>query len=135
MFFHQNISIIYTVINVLMAVILFFKSRRSLVNQFYVFCVMSLATIGVLAFWITEPISSTWRTIFEDTIVFLFSLCPFFFIHFMVVFVRRYDILKSKSVIVLNYIAGLFSYAMVLVGFIPPPVIPEEGVTQSGIVF
>jgi two-component system cell cycle sensor histidine kinase/response regulator CckA len=135
MFFHQSISIVYTVINVLLAAALLIKAPRSLVIQFYVFCVVGLATIGVLAYWIQEPIDASLRTVLEDIIVFLFSLCPFFFIHFIIIFLRRYDILKSKYLVMINYAAGLFSYSMVLLEFIPSPVTPETGVTKSGVVF
>lgn len=134
MYFHHNVSIAYTVINTLLAIILLIKARHSIINQFYTFCVMSLAVLGILAYWIGEPIDSSLKAVFEIIIVFIFSLCPFFFIHFLIVFVRRYDILKSKMVIVANYIAGFFGYTAVLGGFIPSP-ISTEGVTQSGFVF
>jgi len=67
--------------------------------------------------------------------VFVYSLIPFFFLHFIVIFVRRYEILKSKRVIGAIYTVGLFCYAMVLLHYIPTPVSEAGIITESGYIF
>jgi len=62
----------------------------------------------------------------------LFAVFPFFFLHFMLVFVRRYEILNSKAVIIAIYFVALFSYLVVLLGYIPNPFLPSHAAATDG---
>ncbi len=64
---------------------------------------------------------------------FLFCLIPFFFLHFVVIFLRRYDILKSKGVVIAIYSAGLLSYLMVATGIVSRTV--SGVISSSGFIF
>jgi hypothetical protein len=66
---------------------------------------------------------------------FVYALFPFFFLHFMLIFVRHYEILRSKKIIVLNYFAGMFGYALILLGWIPLPINSEIGVGPVGSIY
>jgi len=130
-----EVAVGYTVANFLLALIIFIRSRRHLITRFYAFCVVSLVSFGVAAFFASHESHDTVRAILEHTVIFLFALAPFFFLHFMVVFARRYDILNSKNVIAAIYFAGLFSYTMILLGFLPRPITTAGVMTQTGNIF
>jgi PAS domain S-box-containing protein len=53
----------------------------------------------------------------------------------MLVFVRRYEILKSRTIIFATYFAGLFSYTLVLLDLIPIPFSVKAGIAQAGYVY
>lgn len=130
-----EVSAAYTVVNLLLATIIIIKSRQNLANHFYFFLVCILVTIGIMAFIVKQTPPIPVRKLFEFVLIFLYSLFPFFFLHFMVIFVRRYEILRSKLLISGIYMAGLFSYAMVLAGYLPRPIAPSGSITQSGFIF
>ncbi len=130
-----EVSVGYTVANFLLALFIYIKSRRHLITKFYFFCVVSLVTFGVAAYFADHVSNDTVRVILEHTVIFLFALSPFFFLHFILVFARRYDILNSKNVIAAIYFAGLFSYTMILLGFLPRPITAVGMMTQTGDIF
>ena len=66
---------------------------------------------------------------------FLFALFPFFFLHFMIIMVRREELLQSPLTIIFIYFAGLFSYTLELLGLIPNPIIAGTGLSPIGYVF
>lgn len=129
------VSAAYALVNLLMALIIYFKSRHNVLSQFYFFSVVCLICLGVTAYFSGQAVDKTLKEILKHAALFLFSLFPFFFLHFVVLFLRRYDILKSRRIIVAIYFAGLFSYAMLLLGLLPKPVSAGSGVSPSGYVF
>ena len=130
-----EVSVAYTAANFLLALIVFYRSRRNLVTRFYAFCVASLIGFGIASFFSGRPVPAFLFPILVHAAIFLYSLSPFFFLHFMVLFARRYDILQSKNVVIAIYFAGLFSYTMILLGFLAGPVTSEGALTQTGYVF
>ena len=129
------VSIGYSFVNLLLALIILVRSRRNVLSKFYAFCVYSLVTVGLTGYLLGNPIVGIPLGFLQAVNAFLYSLFPFFFLHFMLIFVRRYEILKSKTIIFANYFAGLFSYTVVLLGFIPIPFTPEAGITPTGYIY
>lgn len=115
------VAIGYTIINPLLALLIFFRSRRNTLSKFYFFCVFTLSTLGVLGHSLVNPLPGIPVRPMEQASAFLYALFPFFFLHFMLVFIRRYEILRSPSTIVATYAAGIFSYILVLMGLLPNP--------------
>ena len=132
--FYFYVSFGYSIINVLLASIILIRSRKNVLAQFYVFCVLMLVGLGVTGYFVSHQTEGIALRALGSTTAFLFSLFPFFFIHFMLIFVRRYEILNSKAVLFMNYFAGMFSYGLLLLGFIPVPFTPQ-GVTPHGHIF
>jgi PAS domain S-box-containing protein len=129
------VSVAYTVTNLALAVTLLRKTRGSLIGKFYFFCVCCLVIFGVSAYCLSRRYLLLARPEMEALTVFLFSLLPFFFLHFLVLFLRRYDVLKSNYVIFAIYFAGLFSYATVLGGLIPQPVSETGVISAAGYIY
>ncbi len=121
------VSVAYLIINLLLAFVIMYKSEWNVISKFYAFCVGCVAVFGISAYLhdlVTIPFAQVALSMLID---FLFSLIPFFFFHFIVIFVRKYEILKSKWVIVGIYFAGLFSYTIVVSGLLPEPVQVSSG--------
>ncbi len=133
--FLTYVSIAYTMTNMALALIIFFKSRQKVLTKFYVFCVFCLVSFGIDAFLLNYYPEGVVRSYLEPASVFLFSVFPFLFLHFMVIFIRRFQILKSKTVIVSIYFVGIFCYTLALLGFIPKPFLENGGLSTSGYVF
>ncbi len=125
----------YIIINSALGIIIFLKSKRSITGLFYLICIFFLLCFGAAGFLMKANISPELRDILEKIIVFLFSVFPFLFMHFIIVFVGRYNILKSKLIITSIYFTGLFSYTLVLLGLISKPYFPGGGLTPSGYIF
>lgn len=111
----------YTIVNPLLALIIFFRSRRNTLSKFYFFCVFTLSTLGALGYSLMNPLPGMPVRVMEQASAFLYAVFPFFFLHFMLVFIRRYEILRSSATIMATYAAGIFSYILVLMGLIPNP--------------
>ena len=134
--FYPYVSVAYTVTNLLLAIVIFLKSRRNILSQFYLFLAAGLTCFGLAGYLLTFPVNDFVRHhVLEPAAVFVYSLFPFFFLHFIVIFVRRYEILKSKLVVAAIHCVGLFIYTMVLAGFIPKPVLLDGGFTKTGYIF
>jgi two-component system cell cycle sensor histidine kinase/response regulator CckA len=129
------VSLAYMVFNLALALVIYFKSRRTLIGKFYLFCVASLICLGLTGYSLTQHLHQAARTVLENTTVFLFSLVPFFFLHFVVIFLRRYEVLKAKGIIIAIYVAGLFGYMMLLLNLIPGPILATGGISLSGYLF
>ena len=112
-------SIAYTVINLLMAIIVMVKSPKNLLTRFYALCIVCLITFGVGANLLSEGKGGSSTGVMALLEEFLFCLIPFFFLHFVVIFLRRYELLKSKSIVFGIYFAGLFSYFMLAMDLLP----------------
>lgn len=132
---YKYVSIGYSATNLLLALIIFFKATRSLVVKFYLFLVASLVVFGACGFVSTLGLTHTAAAIVTAIGAFLFALFPFFFLHFMVIMVRREELLESPLTIGLVYFAGLFSYTFELLGLIPKPITAGAGLSTIGYVF
>ncbi len=129
------VALSYSVANVILAILILIKYRQALLSKFYVFCVGCLLTIAVIGWYLPQAHTELLRVVLRSAAVFLYSVFPFFFIHFVVIFVRRYEILRSKTTIIAIYFTGLFSYTMVLLGLIPEPLLKDGSVAESGYIF
>jgi len=130
------VAVAYTFTNLLLAVIIFLKSRRDIVPQFYVFLTAVLTCYGLIGYTLSYPLDETVRLrVLEPIAVFVYSLFPFFFMHFIVIFLRRYEILKSKLVVAAIYGVGLLIYTTVLFGYIPRTILLDKGFGTAGYIF
>ncbi|HLF13287.1 MAG TPA: ATP-binding protein [Bacteroidota bacterium] len=129
------VALSYSVANVVLAIMILFKYRQALLSKFYLFCVGCLLAVAFLGWYLPQAQNETVRVAVRSAAVFLYSVFPFFFIHFVVIFVRRYEILRSKLVVAAIYFTGLFSYTMILLGLIPEPILPDGSVAESGFIF
>ena len=53
----------------------------------------------------------------------------------MLIFIRRYEIVNSKWIIITVYFTGLFSYALTLLLLIPNPFITPNGISMGGFIY
>lgn len=132
---YKYVSIGYAAANLLLALIIYFKATRSLIVKFYLFLVTSLVVFGACGYWGTMPMSNTGGAIVSSVGAFLFALFPFFFLHFMIIMVRREELLQSPLTVAFVYFAGLFSYTFELLGLIPKPITIGVGISAIGYVF
>jgi PAS domain S-box-containing protein len=135
----NEVFVAYAAVNLLLAAVLRFKAsgkaHQETIARFYLFCVICLGVMGVMAHYLPN-IQTEWiRHSLHSALVFLYSMLPFFFLHFMVLFVRRGDILKSRWMVAAMYFAGLFSYTMILLDLIPEPIKANDQIASSGFVF
>ena len=103
------VALSYSAANIILAVMILVKYRQALLSKFYVFCVGCLLAMAVLGSYLPMAHGEPARTAVRSAVVFLYAVFPFFFIHFVVIFVRRYEILRSKHVVAAIYFTGLFS--------------------------
>ena len=129
------VAFAYSAANLLLAVFVYFKSRRNQISQFYGFCVLCLVTLSILAYFLSQQLPHALATTFEHIAIFIYAMFPFFFLHFITMFVRRYEVLRSKHIVAAIYFVGLFSYTMILLGLIPKPVLATGEITKSGYIF
>jgi PAS domain S-box-containing protein len=129
-----NISIVYTVANFLLAVILVLQAPKNANSRFYLFCVAMLDCMGLLSIYLKNAPFGDVRLV-HIIFVFCFSLLPFFFFHFITVFIRHGELMRSKRNLALLYFAGLFSYAMMLLHYLPEPITGANEVTRTGYLF
>ncbi|MCL5267127.1 MAG: PAS domain S-box protein [Bacteroidetes bacterium] len=132
---YEYVSIGYAASNLLLALIVFFKAPRSIVVKFYVFLVTCLILFGATGLLVTVVASRTGIAILSSIGAFLFAVFPFFFLHFMIIMVRREELLHPPLTIVAIYFAGLFSYTFELLGLIPKPIIGGIGFSVNGSLF
>ncbi len=125
----------YTVANLMITLAILFRSRHNILSQFYSFCVGCLIYLGIAGYFLIQPIDRTVWSLLYYVALFVYALIPFFFLHFIVIFVRRYEILRSKRIITAIYFVGLFSYAMILLHYIPVPITDKGTITDSGYIF
>ncbi len=121
------VSLAYIIINSLLSLVVLVKSKHSIIGKFYGFCVASVIAFGLSAYYLDSSPTPYIHTIIIIVADFLFSLIPFFFLHFIVVFLRKYELATSKWVIIAIYFVGLFSYSIVLGGLIPEPISARSG--------
>src|SRR5690242_19844358 len=126
---------VYSVVNLAFSVIIVAKAHKTALSRFYLFCVSCLVSMSIAAYALTLPPDPLIAQILRLFVEFFYSLFPFFILHFVVMFVRRFDILQSKNIPVAIYSVGLFSYAMVLLRLIPAPIQASGSISQSGYIF
>lgn len=130
-----SVSVAYSIANFLLALVIISKTRKYQIAHFYFFLVSCLILFGALTIVLTKAPDLKFAQTLESIILFLYALFPFFFIHFITLFVRSKEIIKSKKLPYAIYAVGLFSYTVLLLGFIPKPVTPENVISQSGYIF
>jgi len=116
---NQLIFVCYAFLNLLIALILYFKLKKNFVSQFYIILVVYLITfIGIssisgisLSHQLSEPL--------RGFLVFIYSMFPFIFLHFILYFIGNNKISKSIIVITAIYITGIISFTMIQFGFLP----------------
>ncbi|MGD8777856.1 MAG: PAS domain-containing sensor histidine kinase [Ignavibacteria bacterium] len=131
---YYQISVAYTIINFIIALVILFSVRRSFISQFYFLCVLFLVVFGLISFSLDYNFTENYHGVLERIIVFLYSLFPFFFIHFIIVYLGYDKKIKSKITLFTIYFAGLFSYTLVLLNLIPSP-LSNGTLTPSGYLF
>ncbi|HUI28759.1 MAG TPA: PAS domain S-box protein [Candidatus Acidoferrales bacterium] len=132
---YEYVSIGYSATNLLLAVIIYLKATRSLIVKFYLFLVSCLIVFGACGFLSTVITSNYAIAVTGALSSFLFALFPFFFLHFMIIMVRREELLQSPLTVAAVYFAGLFSYTLELIGLIPKPTVIGVGLSSIGYVF
>jgi PAS domain S-box-containing protein len=125
----------YSVVCLAIAIILNAKLRNNFTYQFYLLCIILLVLFGAIGYVLGFPLIPELYDPLETIIVFLYSLFPFFFLHFIIVYVGSSKLLRSKFVIIAIYSTGLFSYILMLLGYIPKPAIVSAGLSSTGHVF
>ncbi len=131
----EYVSIVYTVVNPLLALFVLSKYHRSALARFYTFCVGGMVALGIVGYLLDARLGAGFQGILGPISVFLTSLTPFFFLHFAMMLIGRRDIISSKQIIVALYVTGLFSYTLVLLKLIPNPISVENGISASGYIF
>ena len=129
------VSLCYVAINACLALIIFIRSRRNRLSKFYVFCVAILSVLLTLGYLLEQSIPGIPPRVLGQVCDFIFSLFPFFFIHFMTAFARSYEIFKSKRIVITNYSVGLLCYGLVLLDLIPSPFSEFGGISGTGYLY
>ena len=131
----EYVSIGYFIVNPILALILVSRFHKTPLAKLYAFCVLSMIVLGIVAYLLDAKLGTTIEHILGPISVFLTSLTPFFFLHFAMMLIGRYDIAGSRSTVLAIYGTGLFCYTLVLLGYVPNPISVERGITASGYVF
>jgi PAS domain S-box-containing protein len=129
------VALAYAALNLLLGLVVYAKARHVRVAKFYLFCVGCLVCLGAASWSLSQPLAESLRVVIEYGALFLYALLPFFFIHFITLFAHQKDILTTATISSAIYAVGLFSYVMVLLGYIPRPISPEGVISQSGYIF
>lgn len=132
---YKYVSIGYAATNLLLALVIYFKAAHSLIVKFYLFLVTALVLFGTCGYLSTLTLTQTAASIISAVGAFIFALFPFFFLHFMIIMVRREELLQSPVTVGLIYFAGLFSYTFELLGLISKPIGIGNGLLPIGYVF
>ena len=130
-----QVSVAYTIINLIIASAIIYKIRRSFISQFYFLCVLFLSFYGIASFFSTTVFNSYIKEFFQTISIFLYSLIPFFFIHFIMVYIGSLSAVKRKRSLFIIYFGGIFSYTMILLGYLPQPFNEFGGISPNGFIF
>jgi PAS domain S-box-containing protein len=125
----------YVAVNSLLVVLVLVRSPANPLSRFFAFCVACLVILGALGVPIIQPPEGPAREWIADALLFCYALLPSFFLHFIVIFSRQHQILKSRGAMTAIYAAGFFSYAMLLLGWIPGPIRADNSMSDSGFIF
>mgnify|MGYP001310842328 FL=1 len=118
----EVVSLLYTLANLSVGIVVYIKSRGSIISKFYIFLVGCMVVLGANTFFLTRQLPLNILSVFEMIAVFIYSLLPFFFIHFIILFVKRHEIFRAKHIIPMIYFVGLFCYLTILLELIPRPI-------------
>ncbi len=132
---YKYVSIGYAATNLVLAIIIYIRATRSVLVKFYLFLVACLIAFGACGYFSTYIVTNPANAIVTALGSFLFALFPFFFLHFMIIMVRREELLQSPLTVASVYFAGLFSYTFELLGLIPKPIVVGTGLSPIGYVF
>lgn len=130
-----QVSAAYTIINIIIASAIILKIRRSFISQFYFICIVFITAYGISSYLSATVFEEPLKEIFKTISIFLYSLIPFFFIHFIIVFIGSVDAVKKKRALFIIYFAGIFSYSMILLGYLPKPFNQFGGISPNGFIF
>lgn len=130
-----QVSVAYTLINIIIASAIVYKIRRSFISQFYFLCVLFLSLYGTASFLSATIFDSYVKEFFQTISIFLYSLIPFFFIHFIMVYIGSLSAVKRKRSLFIIYFGGIFSYTMILLGYLPQPFNEFGGISPNGFIF
>ena len=128
-------SIIYSVITLGIALVIFFKSGKTYQSKFYVLCVAFLTLYAIVGVLSGQPKYVEYKAVIQPVSVFLFSMVPFFFLHFILIYTGYSKLFWEKFLIISIYFTGLFGYTMILLGYIPAPLKGNGLLTGSGYIF
>jgi PAS domain S-box-containing protein len=131
----EIVSLLYTLANLILGIVIYTKSRGNIISKFYMFLLGCMVILGADIFLLTQQFPITMQSLFETTAVFIYSLLPFFFIHFIILFVRRHEIFKSRHIIPMIYLVGLLGYLTILLKLIPSPISIGKEITPSAFTF
>ncbi|MFC2139141.1 ATP-binding protein [Bacteroidota bacterium] len=134
MLFYQ-FAIGYSIINLTIASILLYKLRKSVVSLFYFLCVLFLITFAFTGYILTTVEIPFILEILSSIIIFIYSMFPFLFLHYMVIFIGYVKIGRRKKIIYAIYSTGIFIYTMVLLNFIPTPISVERGMSINAYIY
>jgi PAS domain S-box-containing protein len=130
-----SFSLVYGFINLTIALIVFLRSRKNPLSQVFLFCVANLVFMGLGGWLLNQSLHPLVRSVLENIAIFLYEMFPFFFLHFAVIFSKRYKLLESKNILIGTYAVGFASYACTMLGFIPKPISPTGEIASTAYVY
>lgn len=111
------------VIDFILGLYLVYKSKKNIVSLFYLLCICFLFAFGAGSYILTIHTNSFIRIFNESITLLLFSLIPFFFIHYVILFLGWNRQLKFTIITCLFYLVGLIIYFLILFRYLPLPVL------------
>lgn len=129
------VSLALVFLNCILALFLFFKTNKSFLSLFYFLCICLLITFGVSNYLISLKLNNFLHFINDNASLFLFSVIPFFFLHFIVIYLDLTSILRSKITISAIYMTGLLTFLLIILNLIPKPDLAFDSVAGNGFVF
>ncbi|MBI1804652.1 MAG: hypothetical protein HY033_00870 [Ignavibacteriae bacterium] len=129
------VAVVYMLITVVLSVFVIIKTPKRTLSLFYGFCVGCLLFLLLAAIVLRTPIHPMLHYVVRGGAIFLYAVLPFFFIHFVVLFARKYEVLRHKLVVPAIYLVALLIYSLLLFGYIASPLTTSGEVTDTGSVF
>ena len=129
------VAVVYTLITAVLAIFLISRAPKKALCWFYGFCVGCLLFLLLAGIILRAALNPLLDSIVRGGAIFLYAVLPFFFIHFIVLFARKYEVLKHKLVVPAIYTVALLIYALLLFGYIAVPLTEKGEVTETGYVF
>jgi len=123
------------IIDFILGLFIVYKSNKSFISLFYLLCVSLLFAFGAGNYILTFNTNSFIRFINSNLSLLLFSIIPFLFIHFLVLFLGGGKFLKYKIIIGIFYLLGVIIYFLILLKLLPMPVLNFSSISTSGYTF
>jgi PAS domain S-box-containing protein len=114
---------------------LLFKSEKSFISLFYLLCVTILFAFGVSGYLSGINRNGFMLILNQHVALLLFSLIPFFFLHFVLLLTGFAGSGISRLITTLIYLTGLITYFLIQFKLIPAPVLSFDGQTSYGLIF